>query len=250
MSQSDRNRNPPHRASAQLLLTPRGLAARLRSPRAGSAAERNANPIQSGSDPSQAKLPSDRLPLLIVGLLACCYVIYFASAWFARLPTLHGPLLAKANIASPEAKVSEAATLAPPIVLQQGIDEQDEYDIEVCNYSHAELVYVAIAYFDQHLGDWVARGWYPQAFGECRLVLRNLTGPIFAYGETKDGQSRWGDEGEGQDFCIDAEAGFVLAQSTCVSSVVASPLRSEKRQRFKRLTLSGRGGVHTWELTD
>lgn len=168
------------------------------------------------------RFPTDRLPLSVLGVICICFALHFAS----RLP------LRSVSVASLPAKPSRALDGAA-------------YDLEICNQVGNERVYVTVAYYDPLRRDWMARGWFPQKPGECQLTMRRLTPPVFVYAETADGEKRWGDEGDGTEFCIDRQRAFVVGQSPCRSQ------REAPLQKFSELPLTvGTDGVKRfrWEI--
>jgi uncharacterized membrane protein len=177
---------------------------------------------------------ADRLPLRLLAGIVTCFVLHFG--------------LAARNGAGPSASLSAAAAPAP-----QGADAP--FDLEICNLTAAERVYVAVAYFDRARRDWVARGWFPQKQGECQVAIQRLTPPVYVYGETKDGSARWGDdEAEGLEFCIEGHGAFVLGQRGCDTGAgnagALGAAAGRRLQRFKRVRFTGEGSLHRWELTE
>jgi hypothetical protein len=179
---------------------------------------------------------ADALPLRLLAGVVCCFLVYFGAV--ARTGAGSGPALSAATAPAP------GAAGRP-------------FDLEICNLTESERVYVAIAYFDWARRDFVARGWYPQKRGDCRVAVQRLTPPVYVYAETKDGSARWGDEDEGLDFCIEGHGAFVLGQRGCKASGATASgagalgdARGRRLQRFKRVQFTGSGSVHRWELTE
>ena len=169
-------------------------------------------------------MPSDTFPLVLFGLLVLSYVLYIGFG----MP----------NMAQP-AKDHRTAHEAP------GPATSEPFELEVCNKSGEDPVYVAIAYFDRRRADWVARGWYPQRHGECRTVLKNLQAPVFVYAENKEGTRHWGGDRTGSTFCVHGGEAFVYPQSQCPEED-DGPVRSLK---FQRLHDAGQTGKkHVWRL--
>jgi uncharacterized membrane protein len=172
-------------------------------------------PCQGGDAP--AAFPSDKLPLTVLAGLVMCAAIY---------------LLAAGRSLSPGAAATGlSARLGAPT-----------RDVEVCNRAGAGRLYVAFAYYDRLQGDWVARGWFPQDDGGCRVVMMNLEPPVYVYAETRDGERHWDGGGDGRDFCINAQDGFIVNQRRCLTAH-GSGLAF---RHFRRLASTGRD---VWEIT-
>ncbi len=169
-----------------------------------------------GAPKGRVWVVSDALPLVLLGGVILCFLVYFGHDL--------------AGETAQEAKLIGAG---------------ESYAVEICNNTEDARVFAAVAYYDDLRDDWVARGWFPQAQGECQLAVKNLKPPIYVYAETKDGSARWGDDVSGMEFCIAKHAGFVVRQKDCNGLEGAG----SRRQRFKALKLNGRGGTHTWDLS-
>lgn len=158
--------------------------------------------------------PGDALPLWILAGIVLCFVLHFAQRreGAAAKPLGQAP---RAEEPRPAAQV----------------------EVEICNRTNTPKLYASVAYYDVLQRDWVARGWYPVAQGSCLVPLKNLKPPVFVYAESKDGKESFGDEAEGIRFCIDGEAGFVMAQKGC----------GGRRAAFHELKARGVEGRVTWE---
>jgi uncharacterized membrane protein len=169
-------------------------------------------------------LPSDRFPLAVLFALIVCFTVYFVIS------------------AKGSSQFAAKSTMSLGVPSYSG--ESVSYDLKICNFTNNTKVYVSVAYFDRSLNDWVARGWYPQKKGECKVAIKNLTPPVFGFAETKDGAEKW----QGKDgFCINSNQAFVNHQEDCVRNIDADRL-----QGFVNLDLGSsldkKGVIHTWEI--
>lgn len=178
---------------------------------------------------------SDALPLVILCGVILCFLVYFGRSL---------PGLAEMTTMATPAKLVESGRTAATFVAEA--DGDDVYAVEICNHTKEERLYAAVAYFDPLKNDWVARGWFPEDQGDCIVAIKNLRAPIYVYAETKDGASRWSEERGSREFCIEARSAFALRQNDC-GAFTGGKIR---RQKFKELRLSGKGGTHTWDLTE
>ena len=145
---------------------------------------------------------------------------------------------------SQAAKGFAPAPAAPTFTAEAAGD--DTYAVEICNSTTEARLYAAVAYFDPLKRDWVARGWFAEDQGACQTAVKNIRAPIYVYAETKDGAARWADAAGGRTFCLASRAAFALRQDDCDGV----PGRELRRAAFKLLKVNGRGGVHTWDLTE
>ena len=187
-----------------------------------------ARPEREASPPAVASWPSDALPLWILAGIVLCYVLHFGQERFrARGSATGGESLA--------AQLEQDGPRHGPQL----------YDLRICNHTAAGRVYVAVAYYDPAHADWLARGWFAAARGECKLVLQDLTPPVYVHAESRDGQAQWGAPKDGRTFCIGGDAAFAHSPADCGQS----QRPGVRLVRFKKLELSGHGRMHTWELT-
>ena len=86
-------------------------------------------------------------------------------------------------------------------------------DFKICN-SSGENVSVAIAYHDRDAGNWVSRGWWNIASGECKTPLSGDLQDQYYYLYGDGDQHYW--KGE-HSFCVDNNDKFTLneADTTC-----------------------------------
>ena len=180
---------------------------------------------------------SDRLPLVVLGAIVACFAIYFGQ-FFPESADFEAKLLGAGSAAKD--------TAAFDALTDEDRSDHEIYSLEICNSTHEPRLYAAVAYYDEERGDWIARGWFPEDQGACQAAIKNLKAPIYVYAESKDGQAKWGDDGAGQEFCIPNEKAFVIRQKEC--GYLGGDLL--RKQRFRRVKLSGHGGPTTWDLTE
>lgn len=171
-----------------------------------------------------AAFPSDRLPLQVLGVVVVCMLIYLAAG--IRAGVASDPTAGAAGLSARLAPTAYGSTR----------------DLEVCNRAAAGRLYVAVAYYDPQIGDWIARGWFPQDEGSCVTAMHNLNPPVYVYAESRDGRRRW-DGGEGgREFCVDGERGFIQRQKDCL----AAGESTSGWRRFRALETARRD---IWEIT-
>lgn len=185
----------------------------------------------NGDATAPFRVVSDSLPLMILGGVVLCFLVYFGRSGPA--PSLAAKALSEA-----------AAETTPPLALEASGD--DTYAVEICNSTRESRLYAAVAYYDPLAHEWMTRGWFAEDQGACQIAIKNVRAPIYVYAETRDGEARWSDETRGREFCMAARGAFAVAQSKC-DELQATGLR---RQKFKVLRVNGRGGTHTWDLTE
>jgi hypothetical protein len=115
----------------------------------------------------------------------------------------------------------------------------ERFELHICNHSSEPRIYAAVAAYDPVLKRLVARGWFPQAAGKCRAVIRELMAPVYVFGESRDGSRRWGAE-DGVEFCLKGDGPFVAAEGGCAG----------ESRVFRRLDVDGGKAVQTWAIED
>lgn len=172
-----------------------------------------------------------------------------AGLYAARLTLQPGRIFARGVRQTPPSSIAsatpaEAEHVPPPV------------DLRVCNQTRqagSEPIYVAVAYYDAAIGDWIARGWYSQQGTGCHEVFQHLTPPVFVYAETKTGSKHWGGAENGHadappaaTFCVHERDGFTLAQNRC-----DAPAGRHERRRVAFVELPSDGGsTLSWVLRD
>lgn len=136
------------------------------------------------------------------------------------------------------------------------------YDIQICNKSSIEKLYVSIGYFNQISKSWVAKGWFVANNKKCFVPLKNVRPPIYAYAESVNGNARWGvgeQQGKNASFCIDQDNKFTFPRSRCeveapgALDALVLDTHSESQgdwRTFTKLNVSGKGGTFTWNLAE
>lgn len=115
----------------------------------------------------------------------------------------------------------------------------ERFELHICNRSSEPHIYAAVAAYDPVLKRLVARGWFPQAAGQCRAVIGELVAPVYVFGESRDGRRSWGAEA-GAEFCLKGDGPFVAAEGGCGSD----------SRVFRRLDVEGGEAVQTWAIED
>jgi hypothetical protein len=200
---------------------------------------------QTGPDSRLASLtfgPGDIWPFLILAGIVACFLVRFAVAQPARLDV--------ADVADEDELARQEQPERP------GAAVSENWTLAVCNRSADAKTYVAVAYFDPRLQDYVARGWFPQQKDDCRSLLTGLSGDVFVYGESRDGRRRYGVENAAdtdvETFCISGEDAFILPQKACLGGGDPALRRLTRLATFTRLRRrdrpAGSSGVLTWTI--
>ena len=194
-------------------------------------------------------------PFYIIGFAVILTMLVFEKEWvYLAHPSEHFQI--SNNLPSISTTDAEKNTL--PMVPETYEPGSKPYDIEVCNTSSVEKLYVSLAYFNPVSKSWIARGWFVSQRGECLIPLKNVKPPVYAYAESINGNVRWGDSLDANTharFCIDRSNKYTYPRGRCeVNQQIdtAQSLKASKTdwQSFKKLNVSGHGGVFTWELAE
>lgn len=176
---------------------------------------------RKGGEKAEPLTPAERFPLLILIGFTVFVVLHFVL--------LDVRLSAQVLVDGSEPASNEGPT----------------YELEVCHAAAVEKAFIAVAYFDSAIGDWMTRGWYPTTSGECQILLRGVRGRVFVFAESRDGRHQWIDASPLREFCVHPREAFLQPQKKCsdVNAVV-------RRQHFMALEMPPDGGRVTWRLQE
>lgn len=176
--------------------------------------------------PAPSAERAEQLPFIVLGGIVLCYLLHFGYVATTQPRTFAAR------------SASRAALAANTLTAANG----ESFTLEICNHSAEPKVYVAVAYFDSRLKDYVARGWFPQQRGACQKVLAGLTGDVYVWAENRSAAAiREIDpdfahaESASMNFCISGQDAFVLPQQACNQLSQASASTQIRQVEFQRL---------------
>jgi uncharacterized membrane protein len=161
----------------------------------------------------------DVLPFFVLAAIVLCFLVYYSGT--------SNKFASRAQGLRAKALVAQAKEMPDDV----------PFSLEVCNQT-AAVAFVAVAYFDTHLQDFVARGWFPQKPGGCRRLLTGLTGDVYLFSDKSPANihAQAVEDGSVESFCISSEQAFVLPQRVCTQHDFSTQQALKKITRWEVFT--------------